>query len=438
MRTILVVVLIFIGIIASFYGSFNALMFYLWMAYFRPESWIWNNWLTSYNLSFFVGIFLLVSTFITNVKFRFTLFTGLLSLVAVHSFLSTSMSNYSNEIFPYWVEFIKIIGVSYLITMIVKSEKDLKITLIVISLSLGLEGAKQGWVHLITSPGSTNLNPHPVLGDNNGVAVGMLMITPIFFALYQTVERKLFKYGFLFIAIGVAYRALSTYSRGGFLTFLVMCTIYWLRSKHKSRTLLIFAMFFALILQTFPQEFWDRIDTIIASSSEERDGSTISRIYFWEIGWEMAKDNQIFGVGHRAYQHAYNTYDYTTGQYGVNRAVHSTWFGLLSEWGFLGFLLFLSIYCYSLFSCIQVRKMCKGYLGSTSLKIYNKSIETSLVAGGVGATFLSFQYMEILWHFFALAVACNQILNAKIKLSALQREANNELELTTPAGWDPR
>ena len=436
-RTILVVILIIIGIVASFYGSFNALIFYLWMAYFRPESWMWNNWLAGYSLSFFVGIFLLISAFITGVKFRFTLFAGLLLLVAVQSFLSFSMSNYRDIIFSYWIEFIKIIIISYLLTILVRSEKELKITLIAISLSLGFEGAKQGWANLILNPGGSNANMHPLLGDNNGVAVGMIMIVPILFALYQTVERKLFKYGFLFIAIGAIYRALSTYSRGGFLTFLVMCIIYWLRSKRKGRMLLIFALFLALILPTFPQEFWDRIDTI-AEGSEASDGSAASRLYFWGLGWEMAKDNQIIGIGHRAYEAAYNTYDHTGGQYGTNRAVHSTWFGLMAEWGFPGFILFLIIYCYSLFSCARVRKICKNHPKLTSFMIYGNSIETSLIASGVGITFLSFQYAEILWHFFALAVICSQILNAKMEEFVLQNEASNEIEFTAPVGWNPR
>ena len=432
MRTILVVILIIIGIVASFYGSFNALIFYLWIAYFRPESWIWSSWLTGYNLSFFVGIFLLISTFITGVKFRFNLFTGLLSLVAIHSFLSVSMSDYRAAIFSYWTEFIKIIVVSYLLTILIRSEKELKITLIVISLSLGLEGAKQGWANLILNPGGDNVNTHPLLGDNNGVAVGMLMIVPVLFALYQTVEQKIFKYGFLFIAIGVMYRALSTYSRGGFLTFLVMCTIYWLRSNHKGRTLLIFVLFSTLILPIFPQRFWDRINTI-TEGSEASDGSAASRLYFWGLGWEMTKDNQIFGVGHRAYQNAYNAYDYTGGQYRGNRAVHSTWFGLLAEWGFPGFILFLCIYYYSLFSCAQARKMCKNRPELTSFMVYGNSIETSLIASGVGITFLSFQYVEILWHFFALAVVCSQIVKAKVEVSVSQGEEYNELESGMPA-----
>ena len=421
-RTIIVVVLIIIGIAASFYGSFNALMFYLWIAYFRPESWIWSNWVTGLNLSLIVGIFLLISTFITNVKFKFTLFAGLLSMVAVHSLTSSLFSDYSNVAFYYWTEFIKVVAISYLITMLVRSEKDFKITLIVISLSLGMEGAKQGWVQLILSPGTVNNNTHASLGDNNDVAVGMLMIVPVLFALYQTAERKLIKYGFAFLAIGVIYRALSTYSRGGFLTFFTMCIIYWFRSQHKIRTLFVVVLISILLLPLFPQKFWDRMDTITASG-EEREGSAAGRLYFWKIGFEMAQNYPLFGIGHNAYREAYDAFDNSGGLYGTKRSVHSAWFGIMSEWGFIGFILFLGIYAYCLFLCSQVRSRCKNNPELISFQIYASCIETSLIAAFVGITFLPFQYREILWHFFALAVANQQLFKYKMAIDDNQQKS---------------
>ena len=413
LRTILIVTVILVGIVASFYGSLNALMFYLWIAYFRPETWVWNNFVSGLNLSLFVGIYLLISTFVTSIKLKFTSFAGLLSLAVVHSLISTIMSNYSSVSFPYWMEFLKIAVISYLITMLIRSEKDLKITLIVISLSLGLEGAKQGWYHLLLHPGSINTNTHPVFGDNNGVAVGMLMLAPILLVLYQTMERKIFKYGFLFIAIGVIYRALSTYSRGGFLAFIAMCFIFWLRSEYKIRIALFVVLILAILLPTLPQQFWDRMDTITVNEGEVREASSANRIYFWKIAVEMANDNPLFGVGHNAYMSAYNTYDHSNGLYGRSRAAHSSWFSLLAEWGFLGLILYLSVYFYSLFSCAQARKKIKNYSKSKFLKNCIQGIETSLITGGVGITFLSLQYLEMLWHFFALAVAINQILRVQ-------------------------
>ena len=431
LRAIFVIGLSIIGIVASFYGSFNTLMFYFWLAYFRPESWIWYNFLSAFNLSLFCGIFLLISTLFTGVKFRFNLFTGLLFLAAVHSLISALQSNYSSVSLSYWVDFFKVIVISYLITIIIRSEKDFKIALIVISLSLGLEGAKQGWAQLILNPGAANNNTNPVLGDNNGVAVGMLMLVPVLFALYQTTERKLFKYGFLFLAIGVIYRALSTYSRGGFLSFLVMCVIYWLQSKHKVRTLILIVLLAAMLLPVFPQSFWDRMDTITVEEGEQREESSAGRLHYWSVAWEMAKSNRIFGVGHNAYREAYNYYDYSGGRYGRERAAHSAWFGILADWGFIGLVLFLSIYFYSLLCCVRTRNSYKNNPELKSLGIYGNQIAISLITGSVGITFLAAQYLEMLWHFFALAFLCNQILKSQYACHIAKDITENKEEIKT-------
>ena len=325
--------------------------------------------------------------------------------------LSVLHSNYSSSIFSYWTDFIQIIVITYLITMVVRSEKELKITLIAMSLSLGLEGAKQGWVHIILHPGSINNNGHAVFGENNGVAIGMLMIVPLLFALYQATERKLIKYGFLFLAIGVAYRALSTYSRGGFLSFIAMCLVYGLRSKYKIRSVVMIVLIVALLLPMLPQAFWDRMDTITVSEGETRERSSASRLHFWQVAWEMAKENPIFGVGHLAYANAYDYYDFSRGLYGSSRPVHSSWFGVLADWGFPGLILFLSIYFYSIYSCAHVQNRCKNNPELKSLGIYSSGIEASLITCSVGISFLTLQYLEMLWHLFALAVVCNQILH---------------------------
>jgi|GEM_PF-2253226 len=404
-RILFISSIILVGLVASFQGALNALLFYLWVAYFRPDVWIENRLLLSIRFSIFVGILLLIITFIKGVKLKFTPFAALLTLVTIHSLTTSLLSEYSYT--SGWVDFFKILVISYLITQIIKTEKDLKMALVVITLSLGVfDGAKQGWTYLILYPGKINANKLPTLGDNNHVAVAMLMLVPVLFALSQTAERKIVKYGYIFIAIGVIYRALSTYSRGGFLTLLVICFIFWLRSRYKVRVLLVAVLLAALILPTFPQRFWNRMDTI-TNSRDEQDISVQGRLYFWGIAWTMAKQNPIFGVGHNGFGRAYRKFD---NSHDVARAVHSAWFGILSEWGFPGLILFLSLYLYSVISCEKVRKKCKNRPELKSMLIYSNSIETSIIAGAVGITFLSFHYQEIIWHYFALAAVTHQII----------------------------
>ena len=73
-------------------------------------------------------------------------------------------------------------------------------TLLVITFALGLEGAKQGWAYVVLRPDEANANPLEILGDNNGVAVGMLMLSSVILSLLQTSKKKLHKGFFGFLA----------------------------------------------------------------------------------------------------------------------------------------------------------------------------------------------------------------------------------------------
>jgi len=400
-----------IGGIASLYGTFYALNFYLWLAYFRPESWVWMDFFKGQRLSLFVGVFTLLSTFVTGKKIKFTPFSCLLIVILIHSLISTLVSNYTTACWPYWIDFFKIILIAFLIPIIVSSEKEFKITIIVITLSLGLESAKQGWAQLILNPGAANDNGIPFLGDNNCVAVGMLMLAPISLALAQSYKKKLFKYAFFFLSIGIIYRAISTYSRGGFIALTCMFTIWWLRSKQKIRLLIIAALIAALIIPALPQSFWDRMGTITTDQSE-MDASSSSRIHFWEVAFRMALSYPMFGVGHNGYNHAYNLFDFSNGAYGHSRSVHSMWFGILSEWGFIGLLLFLLIYFYSWLACRRILRKCRNNPELQHWTNYAVALEASLIAAATGGAFVPFQYVEMLWHFFTLAITIEQLVSA--------------------------
>ena len=72
----------------------------------------------------------------------------------------------------------------------------------------------------------------------------------------------------------VLYRALSTYSRGGFLSIGAVAGLWFWRSPHKLRTAAAVMVTAALVLPVLPQQFWDR--------AEEAAGHLV------EITWSSA------------------------------------------------------------------------------------------------------------------------------------------------------
>jgi probable O-glycosylation ligase (exosortase A-associated) len=431
LRTLFVSGLLLVGWGFALQSTLYAACLYLWIAYFRPESWAWNDLFTQLNLSYIAGAYLVLRVVLSGAAFRLTLRSSLLLVFLAHSLVSTALGPQSAFSFTQWQEFAKTIVVSVILTSVIKTAAEFRLILIVIALSLGFEGTKQGWANLILHPGGRNDNFIPFLGDNNLVAVGMLMLLPVIGALAETSSGWV-KRAFQFMNIGVLYRALSTYSRGGFLSAAAVGALWFWRSPHKLKTVAAVVIAIAIVLPVLPQEFWDRMATITAPS-EQRDDSAASRLHFWNVAIAMADDRPLTGVGVAAYSLQYNRYDFSPqGQYGANRAVHSAWFGVLAELGYPGLLLFIIIIIVSLLSCRRVRLSANRGEVPVALGKYAVALETALIAFIVGGSFVSFHYCEMLWHFFALTFALERVAVTEAAVSRAPREDEQPIPAAPP------
>jgi O-antigen ligase len=123
----------------------------------------------------------------------------------------------------------------------------------------------------------------------------------------------------------------------------------------------------------------------------------------------MANDRPFIGVGHNAYNLMYAEYDFLPGAYKGLRSVHSMWFGAVSELGYPGLLLLMALMLVCFHQCRKVRRMARGRPDMLSLATLATALEAGLVAAAVGGAFVIFQYNEMLWHWFALSIATEQI-----------------------------
>jgi putative inorganic carbon (HCO3(-)) transporter len=408
LRTIFVLAMIVMGTFYALQSSFYALLFYIWNAYFRPEEWVWIDFIRSLNLSFIIGCFVVISTLLSGRKLVLNSRVFLIFLFLIHALLSTIFSAHSSYSWPYWLDFLKLSVISYLMIVLIDDFKKFRIVLFVIVLSLGFEGAKQGWFYLLTSPGWPNTNPISFLGDNNGVAVGMLMLVPIIVVLDQTASRPWERLFYWILLVGVLYRALSTYSRGGFLACLALGCIYWLNSRFKFRSLFTLIIVAAIILPTLPDTFWHRMNTI-QTFEEDEDASALGRLHFWQVALDMAKAHPFLGVGFNAYNRAYDAYDFSGGRFGTMRSTHNSFLAVLSELGYVGFSLYLLVIFSAFRSCYRTRRAVENRSDLTHLSQSANALRMSLVVFIVGGSFLPFQYQELLWHYISLTAVIETI-----------------------------
>lgn len=420
LRTIFVLSITGLFVAHAFQGAIYSLLFYLWVAYFRPETWVWNDWIASLNLSYFAAILTIIAAVLSPARWRINLRVGLLGLLLLHACISTALSNHGAWAWPYWIEFLKTILIAYLIVVLTDTVPKFRLVLMAIGLSLGFEAAKQGWVSLILRPGATNTNTLPMLGDNNGVAVGILMLVPILTTLAATSPRRSEQWVFRFLAFGAVYRAISTYSRGGFLACAALGVVYLLRSNRKLAAVAGIAFAVALIVPAMPDAFWDRMQTIAMPAetdleSEEADRSVLGRLHFWQVAVDMANDRPFFGVGHNSYNVSYDAYDTSNGEFGQGRSVHSSWFGFLSELGYPGFLLYITHLLLAFGAAWKARRVARLRPEWADYKSYAFAIEGAVAAFAVGSSFVPLQYNEMFWHVIGLSIALDVLASAALR-----------------------
>jgi probable O-glycosylation ligase (exosortase A-associated) len=433
LRTIFVLALASVGFAYVFQGPFYALLFYLWIAYFRPETWVWNGGvIQALNLSYVAGLCTVVLVLFSRERFRGGLRVALLGLFLAQTFASTLFGIHTAYAWPFWIEFLKVVVVTYLIGCLANDTDRFRLVLLIIALSLGIEAGKQGWVNLIMHPGAPNPNTHPMLGDNNGVAVGMLMLVPILTTLAATARTRTERYAHRFLALGVLYRGIVTFSRGGFLACAALAFVYVLRSPRRIPALAGIVLAALLIAPILPSSYWQRMDTINASDNpDEADKSTRGRLHFWRIAVDMANAQPFLGVGHNSFNAVYDMYDDSDAEFCHNRSVHSVWFGLLAELGYPGLVLFLAQLVLAFRACSLARRAARSNPKWAVLGRFAFTLEAAFVAYSVGGTFLPFQYNEMYWHLIGLSIALYAL--ARTALASAKADAETDPPLAMPA-----
>jgi probable O-glycosylation ligase (exosortase A-associated) len=422
LRNIFVFGIILIGIAFAFQGPFYVLLFYLWDAYFRPELWVWGPYVQMLDLSFWIGLILVMSSFNAVREFRLTRQTALIALFFAQSVVSLIASEHFDWSLAWWTDFAKVQIITLSITFLVIDRRRYRLALIVVAYSLGFEQAKEGWAQMVLNPGAANNNPIPFLGDNNGVAVGMMMLAPVFVALAQTANSRWERYLHQFFVIGVVYRGISTYSRGGFITAGAIGLMALWYSPRKVRAIVSVAVLAGIIVSVMPQKFWDRMNTITAPQ-DEQDASAQSRMFFWGIAVRMADAKPMTGVGFNGSERSFSRYDTSGGAYGGGRAVHSAWFGVLADMGYPGLVLMAAIIVNALHSAWRIRRKTRGDPALRDLRAYATAMQMTLVAYIVGNTFLSGQYNEMFWHFVGFGVALERVYGEAVVLAAAPASA---------------
>jgi putative inorganic carbon (HCO3(-)) transporter len=436
LRTLFVTVIFLVGVYYAIRGPFYALLLYLWIAYFRPQEWVWGGWITSAPISMLTALVVVGYALVAHRRYSLGPVQLFMVLFLIWSTLSTAASldpNYSRA----WLEaFAKTVLIAYLISVLLTDMDKFRIATVVLVLSAGAEHAKQGIVNTITSPGQANYNITPHLGDNNGVALAMLMLFCLTVALFKTARHRWEKILYLGFGAGLLLRALNSYSRGAFVTLAVLMVLYWLQERGKFRNLLVAAALVMLVVSIMPERYFHRMDTIVTpiEGDQPMESSAASRLHLWQMAVLMANDRPFLGVGFNAYKHVYPDYDTSNGEFGKVKSAHGSFPGVLADTGYVGLFLFAGVVFSSLLVARRVMRESSLHEDGERFRHLAQGVQNAVIAFIVGGTFLSYMYIELVWHLFGFAAAVGLLSTAALSRqrqrvrgpTALSREVLSE------------
>ena len=247
----------------------------------------------------------------------------------------------------------------------------------------GVFTIETGGVYKVYGPESS------IIGDNNQLALALLMTLPLVEYLRTSVSYKPLSWllGLCLVLTGIS--VLGSYSRGAYIAMAAIAVLGLLKSR---RRLIFIAGALAVACAAYffaPPEIVDRMATI---QSVDSDASFHGRWVAWQVAIKYATDHFPFGAGFYGPQLSGIFNSYFPGENA--HAAHSIYFQALGEHGFIGLALYLALAAVSFAVCWKLARTPQQEETLWVRKLAGM-IQISLFAFFVGGAALSMAYYDL-------------------------------------------
>lgn len=294
-----------------------------------------------------------------------------------------------------------------LCTLLLMTNKERLMQLVwVIVVSIGFFGVKGG-IFSIAHGLQFRVNgpPESFISGNNEIALAILMIIPLMYFLKLHTQNRYIRLALLGSMVLCAIAVIGSYSRGALLAGGVTLIFLWFGMKHKVLTVAVVLSLGLAIAPFIPEQWYNRMNTI---ESYSQDASALGRINAWHLAVRLANDRPLTGGGFRSFTPE-NFKKYAPDPKDVHD-VHSIYFEVLGEMGYVGIFLFLVLW---LLVFIESRYVYKWAIKNEELKWLAdlaKMSQVGLLAYLSGGAFLGLAFFDLPYHLMCLIVLSGVIL----------------------------
>ncbi|MBV9247997.1 MAG: putative O-glycosylation ligase, exosortase A system-associated [Acetobacteraceae bacterium] len=419
----------------SFYSAHLGILLWIWAAMLPPADLMYGTFgvVLPFNKLAAASVFI---SLLARPQRKFFYFDFLMGVVASYVLIVTASyllaPEHSGVADVQYDKLWKELVLAFLITGIMYTRHRLHQVALVMSIAFGFYMAKEGLIFLLTA-GGHHVDGSGVTGDNNGLALALLMLVPILLFVAKYTAERWIQLG-MYITAGLgAVTVIATYSRGGFIGLITLGFMLLKGSKHRIRNLALIAAVGLLLYQLMPDDYLTRMDTI--AQADEDDSFTI-RLVAWKINLLMALDRPLLGFGpfgsllgsnwFTRIQEA-STFLFPTPIINRTFVAHSIYFQALGDTGFLGLFLFLLMLTTALFYTIATQRRARRDPALTWAADLARATQIATVVYMVCGAALSNIYFEPLYLLLALTSRVRQTVRVA---TAPQRLPMANLECT--------
>lgn len=411
MRDAIVFIVIFGSLPFCFLRPWIGILVFSWISYMNPHRFTWG---AAYDFPFakIVAIVTIAGLLFTKDRMSLpkTRETLLIVLLGLYFTLTTFFAFNQNAAWIQWEKVIKILIMTLATMVLINDSKKLKYLVMVIAGSIGFLGIKGGIFSFVTGGGFRVYGPPgSFFADNNDMALALNMTIPMLFYFAKNEENKRLKMLFWFTFASSIVSIVFTYSRGGFLALAIVLALLFLKSQRKTIAVIILSTVLIIGAIYIPVQWFERIDTI---RSYEEDSSVRGRINAWKTALNLAKDRPLIGGGFETFiRPVFRIYAPVRSNV---HDVHSVYFEVLGEHGFVALGLFILLMLYSLSTAQKLKKTVRDNHDFKWVEDYSSMFQMSLIAYMVGGLFLGRAYFDLYYHIIAMIIIMQALVNKEI------------------------
>jgi probable O-glycosylation ligase (exosortase A-associated) len=192
-----------------------------------------------------------------------------------------------------------------------------------------------------------------------------------------------------------------------------MGAMLWWRSRHKLLLGLAAMLAVPFVIAFMPGKWDERMRSI---TEYQTDTSAMGRLNAWQTAINVARDHPVLGGGFEFHSHeVYARYAPVPEDY---HAMHSIYFQVLGEHGFVGLALFLAIWAFTWRTSSRLVKVTKGREDLLWAANLVAMVQVSLVGYLVGGTFLNLAYWDLPYYSLAILIIVRDIVQRAVTAPA--------------------